>query len=691
MDDVTGEFLTENRENLDQLERDLVALEKEPGSLKTLANIFRTVHTLKGACGFLSFTKLEAIAHAAESLLSLLRDGKLAMGAEIASALLATADTIRAILASIETSGGEGGTDEAPTVEMLKRLQSSDPLPVIAGLATAGASAEVAEAVVAESTVRVSVALLDQLMTMVGELVLTRNQIVQSAAKLENTDIAGASQRLNLITSELQERVMKTRMEPIGNVWSKFPRLVRDLEQTCGKRVRLAIEGAHTELDRTLLEAIRDPLTHLVRNAIDHGIETPATRELAGKPAEGCLSMRAYHEGGLVNIEMSDDGAGIDAVRVKQHALGRGLITTGQAERMSDREAIELIFLPGFSTAEKVSSVSGRGVGMDVVKTHIERIGGVVEVATRTGRGTTFKIKIPLTLAIIPALTVSCGGDRYAIPQVNVTELLRVERKGGIESVHGALVHRLRGNLLPLVHLVRELQVEPVQCDDEAVLIVVVQAGERRFGLIVEDVHDAAEIVVKPLARQLKGITCFAGAAIMGDGRVALILDVFGLAQRARVLGENGLHANPATQARAGHDDAQSVLVLEIAGARAALPLSAIARLEEFSRSEIELSGGLQAVQYRGEILPLIGAVDAPGAAGTGSLQAVVCSQNGRNVGFVVTHIHDIVTESFTIQRHARRPGVLGSAVIGQRVTDVLDVSAIIEAGDPAFTAEAHA
>lgn len=689
MDAIIEEFLAESREDLDQLERDLVIWEKEPGSPMALASIFRTVHTLKGTAGFLSFDKLEKIAHATENLLSLLRDGKLVMRAEIAGALLAISDTIRAILAHIESSGTEGPTDETTVLERLAGLHAdrAAPAPLTAALQSETPSGETAP-LKPDSTVRVSVALLDRLMNMVGELVLTRNQIGQSAAKLENAEFAGAAQRLNLITSELQESVMKTRMEPIGDVWNKFPRLVRDLEQVCGKRVRMVIDGAHTELDRTLLEAIRDPLTHLVRNAIDHGLELPEGRLAAGKKPDGCLSLRAYHEGGLVNIEISDDGAGIDTERVKQNAVARGLIAADHAARMNEREAIDLIFLPGFSTAEKVSSISGRGVGMDVVKTHIERIGGVVDVVTKLGRGTTFKIKIPLTLAIIPALTVSCGGDRYAIPQVNVTELLRVQRAGGIEYVHGALVHRLRGSLLPLVHLGRELQVESQPSEEEIVLIVVVRAGERRFGLIVEDVHDAAEIVVKPLARQFKGISCFAGAAIMGNGRVALILDVFGLAQRANVIGESSPQVRAAVRSEAPHDDAQSVLILDLAGARSALPLSAISRLEEFPRATIESSGARRAVQYRGEILPLVGVGNVP--LNMDSVQAIVCSQGGRNVGFVVSKIHDIVTEPFKIQRHARRPGVLGSAVIGHRVTDVLDPSTIIEAGDPVLAEEVH-
>lgn len=695
MDDLTQEFLLESRENLDRLEQDLVTLEQEPASPKTLASIFRAIHTIKGTCGFFSFEKLEGIAHAAENLLSLLRTEKLAMTAEVTNALLATADLIREILASIEEHGHEGTADATAVVELLTHLQTgSAGTPRSIPLATLS---EKTAAPARETTVRVNVALLDQLMNLVGELVLTRNQIVQSATRTENSEAAAAAQRLNLITSELQERVMKTRMEPIGNVWNKFPRLVRDLEQACGKRVRLTLEGAGTELDRTLLEAIRDPLTHLVRNAVDHGIEAPARRRAGGKPEAGQIALRAYHEGGLVNIEMTDDGAGIDTRRVSSKAVERGLITREQAANLSAREAIELIFLPGFSTAEEVSSISGRGVGMDVVKTHIERIGGLVDVVTEAGRGTTFKIKIPLTLAIIEALTVTCGGDRYAIPQVNVVELLRLESNDALEYVHGVAVHRLRGQLLPILPLARELQLEEVASEDGTCLIVVVQAGERRFGLLVEEVHDAGEIVVKPLGRLLKGTPCLAGATIMGDGSVALILDIFGLARRAGLIAaETHLHAAATPSAEPRMEPGEELLVFGVGGHRMAMPLAAVDRIEEFPHGAIEWAGAREAIQCRGRILPLISvarALEMP-AEESGPetmVSAIIYTENGRSTGLVVSRITDIVRGTAELQRGTPRRGVLGSAVIGERVTDLLDVREVIRAGDPTFFAGAAA
>ena len=508
LDEVVREFLVESHESLDQLDRDLVALEKDPTSKDRLASIFRTIHTIKGTCGFLSFGKLESVAHVGENLLSRLRDGRLVLNADITSALLSMVDAVRRMLSDIETTGSDGDNDYAELVARLNELQevltsAEEERPSLveeAAKLTATASLEVQEtakavdvaqaidtaldaahekvvaernpseqpethaSAVADTTIRVDVHLLDKLMNLVGELVLARNQILQFTSTQEDSSFVATSQRLNLITTELQEGVMKTRMQPIGNIWSKFPRVVRDVALACGKQVRVEMEGRDTELDKTIIEAIKDPLTHVVRNAVDHGVESPEKRIAAGKPAEGRLFMRAFHEGGQVNIEISDDGGGIDPEKLRQKALQRGLVHPDQLARMGEREILNLIFLPGFSTAEKVTNVSGRGVGMDVVKTNIEKIGGAVDIHSKVGVGTTLKIKIPLTLAIIPALVVTSRGERYAIPQVSLLELVRLEgdqAKRSIESIHGAPVYRLRGNLLPLVHLSRELG-----CDD---------------------------------------------------------------------------------------------------------------------------------------------------------------------------------------------------------------------------------
>lgn len=777
LESLVKEFLIESYENLDQLDRDLVALEKEPQSPARLASIFRTIHTIKGTCGFFGFNKLEKVAHVGENLLSRLRDGLLVLNPKITTALLAMLDAVRQMLANIESTNQEGDGDYSDLIVTLTQLQTpssettdsaqqpsadlataqpdqaaalaahQDPVaaPAVAPSALvappppeappktpppARASVEIPSPSIehthrasepvsepkssevdpvqtrtqqessstglSESNIRVDVGLLDKLMNLVGELVLARNQILQYTVTQKDSTFLGTSQRLNLITTELQEGVMKTRMQPIGNIWNRFPRVVRDLAAMCGKQVRVEMEGKETELDKTIIEAIKDPLTHVVRNSVDHGIESPAIRVSRGKPAEGCLFLRAFHEGGQVNIEITDDGGGIDPERVKRKALERGLITPDQATRMSDRECINLIFLPGFSTAEKITNVSGRGVGMDVVKTNIEKIGGMVDIQSRLGKGTTLKVKIPLTLAIIPALVVTSGGDRYAIPQVSLLELVRLEgeqARKGVELIHGAPVFRLRGRLLPLVYLNCQLGLDSVDSADDVLNIVVLQADDRQFGLVVEGISDTEEIVVKPLSKQLKGIPLFAGATIMGDGKVALILDVLGIAQRASVVSQvrDRTLAEISAKSQETRDPGQTLLLFKIGrDHRMALPLSMIARLEEIPLSSIEMADQQEVVQYRTHILPILRLSrllhGEETEIGPGEmLQVVVYTEQDRSVGLVVDSILDIVDTPLETQRSSRRPGVLGSMVIQKRVTDLLDVRGVISNVDPSF------
>jgi len=736
------DLLVESFESLDRFDREMLVLEKGEGDAETLNGVFRIIHTIKGSSGCIGLNKIESVAHVGESLLSLLRDGKVAINPGLISALLEYSDALKAMLRCLEQTGQQGEVDYAALLEKLKGFQAGPPAPpkpaANFGLfdegpeppaATAAPTkpepaatpvpspappetkpAEAEAAVkhgpsVSDSAVRVDVTQLDKLMNLVGELVLARNQIVQYTAQTQEPTLLNAAQRLNIITTELQESVMKTRMQPIGNVWSRFPRIVHDLAAELGKKVQLVMDGKETELDRTIIEAIKDPLTHIVRNSVDHGIETPAERLAAGKPEQGMIILRAFHEGGQVNIEIMDDGKGIDINKVKEKAVQRGLVTADLAGRMTNHEAFALVFLPGFSTAEKVTNVSGRGVGMDVVKTNIEKIGGSVDVISDHGQGTSLRIKIPLTLAIIPALVVTSGGEHFAIPQVSLLELVRLEgeqTRKGIEILYGAPVYRLRGQLLPLAYLNRELRLEsrPAEADaagqDDAIInIVVLHADGRQFGLVVDEINDTEEIVVKPLGKQLKGLTCFAGATIMGDGKVALILDVLGVAQRANVVSEvrdRSLLDKTKTGDKA--DDRQTLLLFNAGqDVRLAIPLSMVARLEEFPRSQIELSGHQEVVQYRGQILPLIDLArylaKTDGAAPTSDpMQVVVYSEQGRSVGLVVGKINDIVRQSLTVKRSASRDGILGSAVIQDRVTDLLDVAGIIRAADPTFYAE---
>jgi two-component system chemotaxis sensor kinase CheA len=521
--------------------------------------------------------------------------------------------------------------------------------------------------------------------------VLTRNQILQFNTEREDPALNATSQRLNLITTELQEGVMKTRMQPIGMVWNKMPRMVRDISVALGKQIRLEMDGAGTELDRTIIEAVKDPLVHLVRNSCDHGIEPPEVRVREGKPPLGRLILRAYHEGGQVNIEISDDGAGIDLARVRKKAIESGLLGPEQAARMSDRETLSLIFHAGFSTAQSVTNVSGRGVGLDVVKSHIEKIGGVVDVFSRQGEGTTIKIKIPLTLAIIPGLVIASGGERFVIPQVSLLELIRLEGDSAekrIEYVQGTPVYRRRGNLLPIAYLNEVLGLKSA-AGTGAISIVVLQAEDRQFGLVVDGINDTQEIVVKPLGKQLKGITVYAGATIMGDGRVALILDVLGIGQRSGVLSESHEPTRAKVEKKktnSGIEQQRLLLFRSGSFERLAVPLSLVARLEEFPRAGIERAGGGQVVQYRTSILPLIAlrTVLEPGmsapAEDSDPVQVVVLNDGDRSVGVVVDQILDVAEEAVTVRQKSSRKGLLGSAVVGKRVTDFVDLNEVIQA-----------
>jgi len=789
--DIVKEFLVESYENLDRLDRELVGLEKNPEDRDALGSVFRTIHTIKGTCGFLGFNKLEAVAHVGENLLTRLRDRQLTLNPEITTALLSMVDAVRQMLSQIETAGQEGERDDSVLIATLTRLQQPPEAPAEApartetevktktgieiktGIKSAvvplpGNASEAAElppnigdilmqragvtaaevqlaaqqqkegdprhlgeilveqgaarpsdvvdalrvqqssrgqAAASDSSIRVDVGLLDKVMNLVGELVLARNQVLQFANRMKDTSFLAASQHLNLITTELQEGVMKTRMQPIGNIWGQFPRTVRDVALGCGKEVGIEMEGKETELDKTIIEAIKDPLTHLVRNSVDHGIELPEDRLKAGKDRAGRLILRAFHEGGQVNIEITDDGAGLNLERLRKKAVERAVITAEQAVRMTEREIFNLIFLPGFSTAEKVTNVSGRGVGMDVVKTNVEKIGGTVDLQSTPGRGTTVRLKIPLTLAIIPALVVTCGGDRYAIPQVSLLELVRLEADNvakGIELVHGAPVYRLRGRLLPLIYLNRELKLaadaRSEKKRDGAVNIVVLQADERQFGLVVDEINDTEEIVVKPLRKQLKTVKTFAGSSIMGDGKVALILDVLGLAQRANVVTETRDRAltGKATEAAVAAGEKQTFLLFAGPGdSRMAIPLSTLARLEEFPVAQVEMSGSRWVTQYRGQILPLIRlnvvmeerrnklrALQAPPSADSAPIQVLVLNHDGRSFGLVVERILDIVEDKADVRSPATRPCVLYAVVIGERVTELLDIPAILGSAD---------
>lgn len=733
MDDLLRDFLTETAENLDQVDVELVRFEQEPANEKILGNIFRLVHTVKGTCGFLGLPRLEALAHAAESLMGKFRSGALATP-DAVTLILNAIDRIKDILAELERSGAEPmGDDEdliseldlaaleaeatpkiepglgrplkpgevsleelerafqmaegpdlapvakaQPTVQKAPEPRLSEPRAVDATVASPD---DAREASVAGQTIRVHVDTLDRLMTMVSELVLTRNQLMTHVRRQAQgeSDLSLPLQRLAHVTAELQEGVMKTRMQPIGAAWRALPRLVRDLAADLGKKIELVTAGADAELDRQVLDLIKDPLTHMVRNCADHGLETPAERFMAGKPETGVIRLEAFHQGGYVVVEIGDDGRGLNLDRIKQKALANGLATRAEIEKMTEAQVMRFIFSPGFSTADAVTSVSGRGVGMDVVRSNIEQIGGSIDLRSIAGKGSTVVIRIPLTLAIIPALMIGVGGETFAIPQLAVRELVRVGvGQHRIERIGATPLLRLRDRLLPLVKLAEAVAQEPA-LDDEARenYVVVVQAGEDVFGVVVDEVLHTEEIVVKPMAARLKAIALFAGTTILGDGSVILILDPNGV---AATLGPAAVRDN--TRAREndieiGEIEPKMSLLTFHAGGQApkAVPLALVTRLERIGADTIEVADGRMLVQYRGALMPLIPAAPDVVAKREGEQPLLVFVDDGRSVGLIVDEILDIVEDRIDIVAPSETPGVLGAATIAGRATEILDVA----------------
>ena len=635
----------------------------------------------------------------------------------------------------------------------------------------------------AEVSLRVHVNLLDSLMTLAGELVLGRNQLLQTISSGDQHELELVGQKIGMVTSELQEAIMLTRMQPIGNIFNKFPRVVRDLARSLGKEVGLTIEGGDVELDKTIIEGLSDPLTHLVRNSVDHGIEVPDIRRKQGKDPVGRIKLKAYHEAGQVNIEITDDGKGLDGNILAATGVQKGHITEEKARTMSDKEKVGLIFLPGFSTAKEVTDVSGRGVGLDVVKSNLDKLGGVVDIASEAGIGTTIRIKLPLTLAIIPSQIVSANGERYAIPQVNLDELLRIpasQVKDRIERVGDAEVVRLRGRLLPLICLADVLGIDRTYIDPadgeqkpdrreslvdrrsmvsplfeqgaegekaesspeeyashstgqaklnaqssqpqsatpneqpaprnmedrryharSAVNIVVVSAGTFQYGLVVDTLRDSEEIVVKPLGRHLKHCKGYAGATVMGDGRVVLILDVPGIARMAELTSMEGTDraaqvAQEASEVATSKGEVQALLVFRNAvDEQFAVPLALVARIEKIKKTDIELVGGRKVIQYRGGSLPLFTineVAEVKPLANKEELIAIVFVLGGREMGLLATGPVDAMEIAVEIDGSTlKQPGIMGSAIIGDYTTLMVDIFGLIESLQPEWFSERKA
>ncbi len=711
MDDLLSDFLTETNESLAELDVALVTLERTPDDAETLSFIFRLVHTIKGTCGFLGLPRLERVAHAGENVLGKLRDRSLTVTPDIVSDVLAAIDRIKAIVAGLSTTGAEPAGDDTALIAALNATASGEqpaaidfddtvaatpppvpapsPAPTVEAKApespapaiAAAPAAQTAPPAAAAQTIRVTVDVLEDLMTLVSELVLTRNQLLQLARTQDNGAFTVPLQRLSHITSDLQEGVMKTRMQPIGNAWNKLPRLVRDLSHDMGKKIELTMIGADTELDRQVLELIKDPLTHMIRNSGDHGLETPAERRAAGKPETGTIMLNAYHEGGYIILEISDDGRGLAVDRIRAKVLSNGLASETELAGMTDGQIQRFIFRAGFSTAATISAVSGRGVGMDVVKTNIEKIGGTIDLKSTVGQGTTFTVKIPLTLAIVSALIVEAGKERFAIPQLSVVELVRASRGSAlssgnsvIERINDTPVLRLRSRLLPLVSLTELLALGADDRAEDSAHVVVAQVGQHMMGIIVDRVFDTEEIVVKPVAPILRHVTMFSGNTILGDGSVIMILDPNGIARASGVGAgsESKLLRGAPIEAQSSADKTAMLLFRAGENQRMAVPLGLVARLEDIPREKIEMSCGAPVTQYRGKLMPLI-AIEGGIDQQKPTQPLLVFADGDRTMGLMVDEIVDVVEDNLDIELAAGRPGLLGTAVIGGQATDVLD------------------
>ena len=733
-DEILVEFIIEAREILDQLDLDFVLLEKTPDDKKLVGNIFRAIHTLKGSSGFFAFKRLEKVTHAGETLLGKIRDGSLELDKQKTSLLLVTLDAVREIVAAIEATNAEPEGDNTQLIEDLLNLANGvalaekkpdeamvavpppvepakeavtqiseaaspappppDPAtiatpspthaPVVAAPAVAAPELRVEVAQDVAQPVKVNLDLLDKLMNLVSEMVLARNRLLPFATDFGDHHFTGAVRTIDLLTQELQERMMMTRMQPISQIWSKFSRLIRDVSNECGKQVNLIQEGADTELDRTLLDAIRDPLVHIIRNCIDHGIETPEQRTQLGKPATGQILLKASHENGMVVIQIADDGGGVDFDLVCKKAIEKRLLTAEHALNLTDMQLLEYIFLPGFSTKSVVTNLSGRGVGMDVVKTNIAKIGGSIEIDSPRGQGTNICLKIPLTLAVMPALFVRCEDERYAIPQNSIVEMVRLD----LEDFYGLPVFRLRNKLTPLLLLNHQLNLsQKFPGKDAVVNIALLQSGGIQFGLLVDEVLNMQEVVVKPLGPLFSGSTDFAGATILGNGSVALILDVAGMANNSSLVAKiQARPLNPVQITVEATVEQIPMLLFELPGLEfTAIPLECVDRLESFKVEKIQKNGKREVVQYGNGLMHLLrlneyidGASPMP-VQSQEPLSVIAHYVNGLPMGLVVGKVHDIIQVPKIMQEaSSQQRGLKGCVILNGRVINVIDVQEIL-------------
>jgi two-component system chemotaxis sensor kinase CheA len=711
-DEILAEFILEAREIIDRLDVDFVRLEEDPGDQALIGNIFRGLHTLKGSSGFFSLKRLEKLSHAGESLLGKIRAGQAKLDFDKSTSLLEMNDILRQIIEGVEASHVEPAGDDQELINALLGLSQSEKVSPVE-INAAAVEGEVPDAQIQEGfvdvvdppeiaftstsgqevvvPVKINPEVLDKLMNIASEMVLARNRLLPFSQQSSDKLFTSAVRSIDLLTLELQERMMKMRMQPIFHIWDKFPRLVRDVAAECGKKVRLLQEGAETELDRILLDSIRDPLVHLIRNSIDHSIESPEVRLEKGKSELAYLVLRAAHQNGTVIVEVIDDGAGIDYERVRQRAIYRGLISVEKAHALNHKELIDLIFLPGFSTRETVTNLSGRGVGMDVVKNNIENIGGSIEITSIPNEGTHVKLKIPLTLAILPTLFVRCADEIFLIPQNRILELVRFapnQPNNGIEDFYGTPTFRLRDKLIPLLFLNEQLNLTSAPLkSNQKLFIAVLNFNGTLFGLVVEEVLNIQDIVIKPLGDLLRDMSNFAGATIMGNGEVALILDVDGIARKSGLI--ERLQANPIRQEERYATpviEMISVLLFEIPGLhKIALPLDAIDHIIKLDSEKIQQNGSREVVYFNEQLMDLVRLNQyVSGGAREPQMHhsrppVLTCQYRDRLYGLVVKQVTDIIKvpaklhELSTSQR-----GLRGCIIYNDQVINVLDLEEVL-------------
>lgn len=792
MDELVLEFLNETNEGLGELEKITLALENDPSQMDYIRDAFRILHTIKGTCGFLGFERMQKVSHAAENVLSKMRDGEVLADLTVTSTLFVALDCIRTMVAAIEESGSEPGGDDSeiiamlnkcleggspspaneqasnddnssPAVENTKQEDESEnskelsskkkskkvkknneiaennvkeipdmqemsenqpqelnqelacyphdaekeetpqqeepekPSPKLKGSTSNSSAQEEAtqqqeQAAAAHQTIRIGLDVVDNLMNLVGELVLTRNQLLQQQ-EANTTEASGNNNiltRLSHLTTDLQQTVMKTRMQPIEGAWTKLPRIVRDISGNLGKKIQLKQVGQDTELDRQVIEFIKDPLMHMVRNSADHGIEPPEDRKSAGKPEMGTIILKAYHQGGYIFIEIADDGRGIDPEKIKNKAIEKGVIDEDLARTLTRDQILQLIFKPGFSTAENVTNVSGRGVGMDVVKTNVEKLGGTIELQSRVGRGSTFILKIPLTLSIISALLVEAGGQIFALPQMSITEILnlRHQRTYRIENLQDKQVIRWRDRLVPILDLSSILNLPKYQ-DSKNNYVIILQIMNYTIGLSVDGINDSQEIVVKPLSKKIENIDVFSGSTILGNGQVVLIIDQNSFAATAE---QSGATQDATEQIIAENKVKETIiLIFKNANLLRAVPLALVSRIDEVSPSEIQDILGQNILLYRGQLIPVIGLNKQKEYLPDEMIPILLFADRGYKIALTIDEIVDIIEDTTEIQlNNENESEILGTAVINNNPVSIIDCQYYFKKAYPGFQRHQH-